>query len=309
MANGHVEIHDPFSNHKDLSSSKDCEPTSDTESMEGTTEFRVLMAYAERRHSSRQPKEVEKDNKLVAQGGLPGSPQQPEKTEKEDTEKKIKREKKKKTKKVLNCLPKILSCISSQTKPSDLSPTTEEPDVNFRCGDSKEDSATNQVKEKEKLEEAVSRLSEIADEIQFIPPDVETDSPDDVEKVIGLLLRDAGDNLNEQQEEELRRVMSGIFWNYTFFDRLITTLLTRMGFLPSSSDPPGAQTSPKTQIAVTCEVTSRLSAADTLPVNRLFGLGARYLQEHYSTWALQQGGYEEAFYSEGEDDDDEDDGQ
>ncbi|KAM6961530.1 uncharacterized protein LKV04_020543 [Tautogolabrus adspersus] len=286
MANGHVEIYDPISNHKDLNGSKDCDPksTSDTESMEDTTEFRLLMAYAKRRHSKK-----EEDIKVVAQGGLPASdsPQTPEKTTKTV----------KKKRKGWKRLQSILSCISPRTKPADLSPTAE-PGVNFRRGDLRED----QKKKEERLEEAVSRLREIADDIPFIPPDVETDSPDDLEKVIGLLLREAGDRLNDQ-EEELKQAVSRIFWNYSFFETLISTLLTRMGLLPSSRDPPGPQTSPKTQIAVTCEVTSRLSAADTLPMNRLLGHGARYLQEHYSAWAQQQGGYEEAFYSENEDDD------
>lgn len=39
------------------------------------------------------------------------------------------------------------------------------------------------------------------------------------------------------------------------------------------------------------QVASRLSAADTLPMNRLLGFGAKYLQTHYSAWAAQQGGY------------------
>lgn len=105
-----------------------------------------------------------------------------------------------------------------------------------------------------------------------------------------------------EKEEELKKVISGIFWNYVFYDRLMTTLLTRMGFLPSTPENPEPQTSDRKQIAVTCEITSRLSAADTLPVNRLLGLGARYLREHHSAWAQQRGGYEEAFYSDDEDD-------
>lgn len=39
------------------------------------------------------------------------------------------------------------------------------------------------------------------------------------------------------------------------------------------------------------QVTSRLSAVDALPVERLLGYGARFLQEDYSAWAQQQGGY------------------
>lgn len=83
------------------------------------------------------------------------------------------------------------------------------------------------------------------------------------------------------------------------------------------------------------QVTSRLAAANTLPMNRMLYHGARYLQDHYSSWAQQHGGYvrttinthariffqedfqnkglffssvpqEEAFYSDNEDEDDKD---
>ncbi|XP_042372891.1 apoptosis facilitator Bcl-2-like protein 14 [Plectropomus leopardus] len=80
------------------------------------------------------------------------------------------------------------------------------------------------------------------------------------------------------------------------------TLLTRMGLRSQNPDSPGPKASPKTQIAVTCEVTSRLSAVRSLPGSQLLDHGARYLQHHYSAWAQQQGGYEEAFYSDDEDD-------
>lgn len=46
-----------------------------------------------------------------------------------------------------------------------------------------------------------------------------------------------------------------------------------------------------TAVNVVHQVTSRLSAVDSLPVERLLGFGARFLQEDYSAWAQQQGGY------------------
>lgn len=304
MANGHLEVHDPISNHKDLNSNKSCDPksTSDTNNMEDTTELRLLRTYIETRRSEKEPVPPSQhsfvtiglDNKDVS----PESPQQTDKTEntvQEETEKKPK----KKTK-GWKRLTKIFSCISPQTKPADMSPTETvvEPAI---ISSPKKEHKEDRVKEPERFEVAVNRIKELADEIPFIPPDVESDSPDDVEKVIGLLLREVGDK-HQEQNEELKRAISGILWDYSFFERLLTTFLTRMGLLPPVNAPPGATTSPKTQIAVTCEVTSRLSAADTLPANRLLGLGARYLQENFSTWAQQQGGYEEAFYSEDEED-------
>ncbi|XP_070709965.1 apoptosis facilitator Bcl-2-like protein 14 [Pempheris klunzingeri] len=290
MVNSHVEIFHPISPTGDT----DCDPTStsDADDMADSVEFRLLMAYAKRRR--RREKDVKsppQDSSCSVNGGTSvngsPSPQTPARTEKEE---KTEKKKKKGLKRI------FFSCLSPQT--SDTEPAqANEPVVQDRSGGSEDDG----VKEEDGMKEVVNRLTEIADEIPFTPPDLETDSADDdVEKVIGLLLREAGDRLNQEMKDA--DIATELFGNYSFFTTLITTFLTRMGLL---SDPNtlGPQASLQTQIAVTCEVTSRLSAVDTLPTNRLLGHGARYLQDHYSLWARQQGGYEEAFYSEGEEDD------
>lgn len=45
-----------------------------------------------------------------------------------------------------------------------------------------------------------------------------------------------------------------LFWNYSFFRTLMSALLGRMGLRSSNPESPGPHASPKTQIAVTCEV-------------------------------------------------------
>ncbi|CAB1333748.1 unnamed protein product [Coregonus sp. 'balchen'] len=56
----------------------------------------------------------------------------------------------------------------------------------------------------------------------------------------------------------------------------------------------------KSQPSLLHQVTSRLSAVDSLPMSRVLGFGAKYLQDHFSSWARQQGGYEEAFVNDDE---------
>lgn len=304
MANGHIEIQDPISN-QDPTSHTDCKSTSDADSMDDSVEYRVMMAYAQRRRrktSTESPKLVAQNGGLDSNGT--SSPQTPAKAENEAPEKEEeeKEEKKKGGKKIWRHLPKIFRCIKPQTtdeEPQKPQKTPESPDdVVVRCGDFPEDDVT----EDDQFDQVASRLTEIADEIPFTPPEVESDAPDDeVEKVIGLLLRESGDRLNERELKNAS-IAAELFRDYRFFDTLITTLLRRMGLWTPDPDAPGPQTSPKTQIAVACEVTSRLSAVDTLPMNRLLGFGATYLQNHYSSWAEQQGGYEAAFDSEEEDD-------
>lgn len=39
------------------------------------------------------------------------------------------------------------------------------------------------------------------------------------------------------------------------------------------------------------QVTTRLSAVETLPTNRLLNHGAQYIQNNFSSWVQDQGGY------------------
>lgn len=304
MENGHVEIYDPICS----GANNDPACTSETEDMVGTVEFRIMMAYATRRRPKKDVALSTQDSPITLNGGTDTNEARlPEKGGEEEEE-----EKEKKKKKVMKGwkkrLPSILSCIKPQTvdeKPPQtaVNAPIDDDDDNRLFVPNKE---VVKTEEKDQFEEVASRLTEIADEVPFIRPEIESDhevpeSQADVEKVIGLLLRDAGDKLNQEALNKSLRA-SEIFWNYSFYKMVIRTLLERMGLLNPHPESLGPQASPKTQIAVTCEVTSRLSAVDTLPVNRMLGHGARYLQENYSSWVQQQGGYEEAFYSEDEDD-------
>ncbi|XP_023150623.1 apoptosis facilitator Bcl-2-like protein 14 [Amphiprion ocellaris] len=301
MANGHVEIHDLLSAHHSPSSCSDPESTSDSDRMDDTVEFRIMMAFAKRRRPQQQQQQDSnpddgpvKDSRDA--NGTTTPSQTPEKTE----------GKKKRKKKGWKRLSSILRCVKPQTEDPEPQPTPR-PNGNFRSLDPRtnerlvvDSHEPDEVKDDDHLAEAVSRLTEIAEEIPFTPPEWETDSRDgEVEKIIGLILRESGDRLNEKELKNAN-IAAELFWNYSFFRELINRLLMRMGLRSPDPDALGPQASPKTQIAVTCEVTSRLSEVNSLPRNLLMRHGARYLQDYYSTWAQQQGGYEAAF--EGDED-------
>ncbi|XP_031714820.1 uncharacterized protein LOC116389887 isoform X2 [Anarrhichthys ocellatus] len=289
MANGHVEIHNPFSS---LDGTTDLKPTSDSDSMEDTVELRLLMAYDKRRRPRRESpqKESPSQDVLVLSSGLDAnessSPQTLDKTEEK---------KKKKKRSMKRWRRSIFSCIKPQREDKEQRKSNEKLPNN--------DDRSSPVCEKDELTEAANKLTKIADEIQFLPPEIEPDSPEDenVEKMIGLLLRDAGDRLNEKELKDAA-IATELFRDYGFFKLLMSTLLLRMGLKSLHPDSPGPKASPETQIAVACEVTSRLSEVMSLPRNRLLDHGARYLQHYYSPWVQQQGGYAKAFYSDDEDD-------
>ncbi|XP_051807839.1 apoptosis facilitator Bcl-2-like protein 14 [Acanthochromis polyacanthus] len=300
MSNGHVEIHDLFSSHHSPSSGSDPESTSDSNRMDDTVEFRLMMAFAQRRRPQQQQQQEEEAKSNAVDGPVKDSrdangtttpSQTPEKTE----------VRKKKKRKGWKRLSSILKCVKPQTE----DPEPQRPpqhNANFRTLNPPADERLpvkshepDEAKDDDRLAKAVSRLTEIAEEIPFTPPEWETDSKDgEAEKLIGLILRESGDRLNEQELKNAN-IAAELFWNYSFFRELINKLLMMMGLRNPDPEALGPQASPKTQIAVTCEVTSRLSEVNSLPTNLLMRHGARYLQDYYATWAQQQGGYEAAF--------------
>lgn len=142
MANGHVEIHDPFLNHRDP------ERTSDSDGMEDSVELRLMMAYARRR---RRPQRGGASPLLTLPSfGIKGvsgalSPlQTPDKAEKEEEEEEIKKRRMKKKKKrrlsMKGWRRNIFSCIKPQTDDEELrqkiaeGADAEGADADDRCG-------------------------------------------------------------------------------------------------------------------------------------------------------------------------------
>ncbi|TKS90530.1 Apoptosis facilitator [Collichthys lucidus] len=286
MANGHGYSLNPFDN--------------DDDSMEDSVEYRLMMAYAKRRRPKRDgesPAQTVKNGPSHPKG--PSSPQTPAEGSEKTTPKK---KKKKGWKRLFKCIKPQMEEEEEESDPPDMYKTcaVEIPSV----------PEVEEEEEKGKLEEVAGRLTAIAKEIPFTaqevpstPTELQTDSPEDddeVERMIGLLLREAGDKLNAEELKDAD-ISAALFGKYDFFEKLITTLLKRMGLVTATPSALGPQASPKTQIAVTCEVTSRLSAVQTLPMSRMLDHGARYLQKYYSTWAQEQGGYEEAFHDDDDD--------
>lgn len=293
MTNGHIEIYDPIPRPAGRSTGTyhDPESTPDVANMEDTVEFRVLMAYATRRRPNTQRSLVRESGGDDSDGHVKTPLKTPTQTENKLTEKKNRKKGRR-----LKLMLSIFSCTRPQTKNEEddeeeqQKPMEPADEVSFRCF-----FATDEPeKEDEKAREVASRLMELADEIQLIPPEIETDCGNEVEKIIGLLLRETGDKYDGKVLKDAN-IAAELFWNYDFFSELINTFLIRVGLRSPSPNSPGPQASQKTQMAVMCEVTTRLSAVETLPTNRLLNHGARYMQDNFSSWVQDQGGYDAAF--------------
>ncbi|MCI4389054.1 hypothetical protein PGIGA_G00093410 [Pangasianodon gigas] len=145
--------------------------------------------------------------------------------------------------------------------------------------------------DQEEVEQIVNKLTKITDRVHFLSTDIETDSDDVVERIVELL-REHGDKLNEEIEKNhvLRKQLQDSL-SYGFFKKVAQTFMQRL----SPEERPTTQSPQQAEIALTCELTSRLKAMDRHPMNRVLGFGAKYLQDYLSPWVIQQGGYEKVF--------------
>uniref|UniRef100_A0A3B3S9Z4 Apoptosis facilitator Bcl-2-like protein 14 n=1 Tax=Paramormyrops kingsleyae TaxID=1676925 RepID=A0A3B3S9Z4_9TELE len=232
------------------------------EGLEHTMEYKVLKAYMKRRR--------------------------PEGTKLESADHDIQKPSSKMVKKCK--IMKFFSCVHPQTEELDSRPKKDGRVIEFRClnGD---DGAV----------EVADRLMKIADSvpvacIENVESDIESDGPegddrnptlpypDDVIQEIVELLKESGDKLDKEVKNNKRLAEIQKSFDYNIFKKVTDTFLQNMGFY-------GNLKNQKAKIALAFEVTSRLTAMDNHPMNRVLGFGAKYLQENHSTWIQQHGGW------------------
>lgn len=149
------------------------------------------------------------------------------------------------------------------------------------------------------VEEIVETLTQITHSVHYVS-DVETDSGDLVDQIVEIL-RDQGDKLNDKIEKDhaLKKQLQASM-SYSFFEQVANAFQNRLS--PAEQCP--SRGPEQTHIALACELTSRLNAIDRHPMNRVLGFGARYLQNNFSPWVQQQGGYQNVFIPDDADEED-----
>ncbi|NXO54363.1 B2L14 protein, partial [Aramus guarauna] len=120
----------------------------------------------------------------------------------------------------------------------------------------------------------------------------------DEEKIIQTivsLLRQSGDQLEEKIKKDafFHQCFKGML-SYPFFKRITDTFLEDVS--ADSTREPGGHIQ-CTKVAFTMEVATRLTAVDSHPMNLVLGFGLKYLREHFKTWIQDQGGWEKALTS------------
>ncbi|XP_056434012.1 apoptosis facilitator Bcl-2-like protein 14 [Gadus chalcogrammus] len=235
--------------------------------MENTRELSLMRAFAQRRRpESTRPVALGNGTSANGPAAVP-----PSSVEEEEPKKK------KKKKNFLKRLLESISCVPRGAEADDGGPAgsgCSRAGVSPACADEGE---TQQSKSVDVL---TTKLIEIANS-SFIPPEIESDAEEgEIEKLAGLLLRHCGDTV--EQDYDCAKMFTEMLSSYSMFGNLMSTIFLKIGLTndPGDRGPKGSDKI-QTNIAVTCEVATRLSAMDTHPMNRALGFGARYLKEHY----------------------------
>ncbi|XP_062403521.1 apoptosis facilitator Bcl-2-like protein 14 [Sardina pilchardus] len=150
----------------------------------------------------------------------------------------------------------------------------------------------------DELGSVADKLTQIVDTVDLVP-EIETDSNDDIIQRLVELLREAGDELDGKikKNPELVEQLKGSF-SYSLFEKVTKSFLECV--VPSWTG--STQGTQKAQIAMTFEVTNRLTTLDVQPMNRIMGFGAQFLQQNFSGWVQKYGGWEKAFDEQDNDD-------
>ncbi|XP_069484816.1 apoptosis facilitator Bcl-2-like protein 14 [Ambystoma mexicanum] len=114
---------------------------------------------------------------------------------------------------------------------------------------------------------------------------------DQVIRDIVALLRESGDRMDEKikADKTLCNGITELFTSYNYF-RKLTDLYLGDGV---PEDPKDAQQQ-GTKMAMAMDVTTKLTAIDNHPMNKVLGFGIKYLKENFSPWIHDNGGWEKA---------------
>ncbi|XP_032658899.1 apoptosis facilitator Bcl-2-like protein 14 isoform X2 [Chelonoidis abingdonii] len=126
-------------------------------------------------------------------------------------------------------------------------------------------------------------------------PQQERGEKDEEERIIETvvaLLRQSGDKLEETIKEDrtFYRCITKML-SYAFFKKLTDQYLEE---IPGDSTRETEGKIQYTKAAFVMEVTTRLTAVDNHPMNAVLGFGVKYLKEHFSPWIQNHGGWENA---------------
>ncbi|XP_048404280.1 apoptosis facilitator Bcl-2-like protein 14 [Stegostoma tigrinum] len=126
---------------------------------------------------------------------------------------------------------------------------------------------------------------------------LEVDGAEDHQKAIDqiiALLTTEGDHINEEIKKDPQfSKLFGEKSSFSIFKTIMDSVLEATVPAETNSEMDSQTEGNLKKIAFVVHATTRFAAAGHHPVARIMGFGAKYLQEHYTTWVMQKGGWEE----------------
>ncbi|XP_061438474.1 apoptosis facilitator Bcl-2-like protein 14 isoform X2 [Rhineura floridana] len=294
-------------------------------------EYRVLMAYAQRRLSASKygqllEREAKgKEGSSLGKEEIKGKEEAYQDFSPEDQEQSTRdrSQKKKKKKSSWKCF-QLCSCLRTQVE--------EEPGKTFERGDTvnghalmslegvgSEPTLSSEAQDDSDISHVVDRLAEIIDNSKSYPerkelkalvrtvsleedggwatkPVCEDDGLKDGEekiiKKIVAILRKSGDELLEKvQKDKTCFQCVSELMSYAFFSRVANQFLEE---IPIDCTLESELQVQGIKVAFAVEVITKLTAIDNHPMNILLGFGTKYLKENFSPWIHSQGGWKKA---------------
>ncbi|XP_040516843.1 apoptosis facilitator Bcl-2-like protein 14 [Gallus gallus] len=297
-------------------------------------EYRILMAYAQRKlPASKYKKLLKNETKVLKTSSVirsedeiqpQGDKSGPSQTSELQHDTKKQKSKKHPKQNFLSryCLPLLCSRGEqlSPTKTYALNTQMEDLSTSDTCTERPQNRSFQEQSEKADVSHIVDKLSKlVTTRSQPSPSDVtfkmlmhtrslEQDGRDttdenegegnDEEKTIQTivaLLRKSGDQLEEKFKKDrsfYQRFEDML--SYAFFERLTDLFLENVSADSTNETEDQLQC---TKVAFTLEVATRLTAVDNHPMNLVMGFGLKYLQEHFSPWIRDRGGWDKALSS------------
>ncbi|OCT58191.1 apoptosis facilitator Bcl-2-like protein 14 isoform X2 [Xenopus laevis] len=253
---------------------------------ENGIEYKVLMAYAKRQLSDSRYQRLVRNGNAAPTEGAARQGATSNGTGSEGIQSKADKKEKGKKKKYWHRL--MPSCIRAE---EEMGKKKENAPADAVTVDSETKHANAIARRLQKIMKSLSKTNELEFRSFTRQTSVEADGDDNYEQLIreiALVLRSSGDQLNDQIKAEQKEKIGGV-WDYGFFRRLADFYL--------HSSTLGETQEPETQsnkVALCIDATTRLTALESLPANKVMVYGARYLKEKYTHWIEEQGGWEKA---------------
>ncbi|XP_067855722.1 apoptosis facilitator Bcl-2-like protein 14 [Heptranchias perlo] len=153
----------------------------------------------------------------------------------------------------------------------------------------------------EKLQKIINSKMQMFTFKMYRSSSLEVDAGEDDQKAIDQIvafLTTKGDSLDEEIKKDPQfATLFGEKSSFSFFKKVMDYVL-QVALPAEMNSEVESETEGKLKIAFVVHATTRFAAVDNHPMARIMGFGTKYLQENFTTWVMQKGGWEKIMEEE-----------